>query len=139
MSADPVSLIVGGLSLASGFISGKGDQAAQNYKAQQSERAAQIGKIQADQVDASYRSELNSTIANIRAIRSSAGVDPNSPTGMAIDAKQEQTSNRDRSIEVANKRMQATQDEEDAKFYRSSAKSALLGPVVKSLPAFFGS
>ncbi|MBB3313634.1 valyl-tRNA synthetase [Rhizobium sp. BK196] len=139
MSADPVSLIVGGLSLASGFISGKGDQAAQNYKAQQSERAAQIGKIQADQVDASYRSELNSTIANIRAIRSSAGVDPNSPTGMAIDAEQERRSDRDRIIEVGNKRMQSTQDEEDARFYRHSAKSALLGPVVRSLPAFFGS
>src|SRR5690606_15689278 len=101
-------------------------------------RAAEIGKVQADQIDSQYRDELNSTIANIRAIRSSSGASVNSPTGRAIEANQEKISNRDRRIDVGSKRMQVTQDEADAKFRKSAAKTALFGGVAKSLPSFFG-
>lgn len=127
------------LGLAGGLVSAYGQYEASNYAAAQSERAAQVGRVQADQIDASYREELNSTISNIRAIRASAGVGANSPTQMAIESKQERTSNRDRKIEVGSKRMQATQDEQDARFRRSSARMALFGGAATSMAKYFGS
>ncbi|MGC4393705.1 hypothetical protein [Agrobacterium sp. M50-1] len=122
----------------SGIVGAVGQYQAGNYAAAQSKRAAQVGRIQADQIDASYRDELNSTLANIKSIRASAGVDPNSPTGQAVNADQVRTSNRDRIIDVGSKRMQANQDEADAKFRKSAAKVSLLGGTMKALPSFFG-
>lgn len=122
----------------SGIVGAVGQYQAGNYAAAQSKRAAQVGRIQADQIDASYREELNSTLANIKSIRASAGVDPNSPTGQAVNADQVRTSNRDRIIDVGSKRMQANQDEADAKFRKSAAKVSLLGGTMKALPSFFG-
>lgn len=122
----------------SGLVGAFGSYQAGNFEAAKSKRAATVGKIQADQIDASYRDELNSTISNIRAIRASSGVGANSPTGMAIEADQERISNRDRRIDVGSKRMQAKQDEDDAKFRKSAAKVSLIGGVAKSLPSFFG-
>lgn len=127
------------LGLAGSLVSAVGQYEGSQYAAQQSDRAAQVGRIQADQVDANYREELNSTISNIRAIRASAGVGAMSPTGMAVEAKQEETSNRDRKIEVGSKRMQANQDENDARFRRSSANWALLGGAATGLSKFYGS
>lgn len=122
----------------SGIVGAVGQYQAGNYASAQSKRAAQVGRIQADQIDASYREELNSTLANIKSIRASAGVDPNSPTGQAVNADQVRTSNRDRIIDVGSKRMQANQDEADAKFRKSAAKVSLLGGTMKALPSFFG-
>lgn len=127
------------LGLAGSLVGAAGQYQASNYAAQQSKRAAQVGRIQADQVDAGYRDELNSTISNIRAIRASSGAGAFSPTGMAIEDKQAETSNRDRVIEVGSKRMQANQDEADAKFRKSSAKWALLGGAATGLSKFYGS
>jgi sugar/nucleoside kinase (ribokinase family) len=111
----------------------------QEYAAQQAERAALVGKVQADQTNAAYREDLNSTIANIRAIRSSAGVGPGSPTEMAYIESQTKKSERDRQIDSGNKLMQAEQDKADAQFRRSAAGMALFGGAVSSLPYFFGS
>lgn len=130
--------IAAALSGIGSLVGAFGQFQAQSYQAEQSKRAAQVGRIQADQVDASYRDELNSTISNIRAIRASAGVDPNSPTGIAYEDEQQRRSDRDRKIDVGSKRMQAKQDEDDARFRKSSAGVALIGGVAKSLPAFFG-
>ncbi|ASY64480.1 hypothetical protein SJ05684_c30560 [Sinorhizobium sojae CCBAU 05684] len=127
------------LGLAGGLVSAYGQYQAGNQAAAQSQRAAQVGRVQADQIDASYRDELNSTISNIRAIRASAGVGANSPTQMAIEAKQQKTSDRDRKIEVGSKRMQARQDEDDARFRRSSARMALFGGVATGLSKFASS
>ncbi|MBD9540106.1 hypothetical protein IB276_11640 [Ensifer sp. ENS04] len=127
------------LGLAGGLVNAYGSYQAGNHAAAQSQRAAQVGRINADQVDASYRDELNSTIANINSIRASAGVGANSPTGRAIEADQQRISDRDRRIEVGSKRMQATQDEQDAKFRRSSARMALFGGAATGLAKYFGS
>lgn len=131
-------LLSGIMSGISGVVGAMGASAAQSWEAQKAKRAAEVGRVRADQIDASYRDELNSTISNIRAIRSSSGASPYSPTGMAIEANQEKISNRDRKIDVGNQRMQANQDEADAKFRKSAASTALFGGVAKSLPSFFG-
>lgn len=128
----------GALTGIGGLIGVFGNYQAGQQAAAQSKRAAQVGRIQADQVDASYRDELNSTISNIRAIRAGAGVGGFSPTGMAIEADQERISTRDRRIEVGNRRMQANQDEDDARFRKSAATWSLIGGTAKSLPSFFG-
>lgn len=120
------------------LVSVYGQYQAGQHAAAQSKQAAEVGKIQADQVDASYRDELNSTISNIRAIRASAGVEAFSPTSVAYEAEQQKRSDRDRKIEVGSKRMQATQDEADARFRKSAARTSLLGGVASSLPQFFG-
>jgi len=133
-----LSLIAGALSGISGIVGAAGASQGQKWEAQKAQRAAEIGRVRADQIDASYRDELNSTIANIRSIRASSGASIMSPTGMAIEADQQRISDRDRKIEVGNQRMQATQDEADAKFRKSAAKTALFGGVAKSLPYFFG-
>lgn len=127
------------LGLAGSLVGTVGQYQGQQYAADQSKRAAQVGRIQADQIDANYRDELNSTLSNIRAIRASAGVGANSPTGMAVEAKQETTSDRDRQIEVGSKRMQANQDEADAKFRKSSAKWSLIGGAATGLSKYYGS
>lgn len=125
--------IAAGLTLASGLVSGIGSYQSGMYAAEQSERAAKVGEIQADQVNAAYRDDLNSTIANIKAIRATAGVGANSPTEMAYIAEQRDTSEGDRKIEVGNKLMQADQDRADAAFRRSSAGWALFGDVMGGL------
>jgi hypothetical protein len=122
----------------SGLVGAYGQYQSGQYASEQSKRAAEVGRVQADQIDASYRDELNSTISNIKAIRAGAGVGMNSPTSLAIDANQERISSRDRRIEVGSKRMQANQDENDARFRKSSATFSLVGGVAKSLPSFFG-
>ncbi len=57
---------------------------------------------------------------------------------MALEADQQRISDRDRKIDVGNQRMQANQDEQDAKFRKSAAKMTLIGGVAKALPSFFG-
>lgn len=124
------------LALAGSLVGAVGEYRAGQYGAQQSERAAQQGRVQADQIDANYRDELNSTISNIRAIRAASGVGARSPTGMAIEDKQQRVSDRDRRIDVGSRRMQATQDENDARFRRSSAGWALVGGIASGLSKF---
>lgn len=131
-------LVSGIMTGVSGIIGAQGAAAGQKWEAQKAQRAAEVGRVRANQIDATYRDELNSTIANIRAIRASSGASVGSPTGMAIEADQQRISDRDRKIEVGNQRMQANQDEADAKFRKSAAKNALFGGIAKSLPSFFG-
>jgi len=131
-------LISGIMSGVSGIIGAMGQSAAQKWEGEKAKRAAEIGRLQADQIDSQYRDELNSTIANIRSIRATSGASVNSPTGRAIEANQEKISNRDRKIDVGSRRMQANQDDEDAKFRKSAAKTALFGGIAKSIPSFFG-
>jgi len=133
--ADPASLLTGGSML----ISGIGGAVGYGQQAQQAKNAAATGRIQANQIDAGYREELNSTINNIRAIRAGTGVAADSPTGQAIEDENRKVSDRNRTRDVASRRIQAKQSEDDAKTFRTSAMTSLLGGTVKSLPYFFGS
>lgn len=126
------------LMAASTMVGALGQSQGQKWEAEKAKRAAEVGRVRADQIDATYRDELSATISNIRSIRASSGASMNSPTGMAIEAAQQRISDRDRKIDVGNQRMQANQDEQDAKFRKASAKMALFGGAAKSL-AYFGS
>lgn len=91
------------------------------FDAQRAERAAQFGRVQADQTDAQLREELSTTLANIDAIRASSGIDPTSPTGFAIKENEARISDRQRTSRVYALRAQADEDERTAAYDRSVA------------------
>lgn len=122
------SIASAGFGAMSSVASGAGAQAQANLKAaesefqaQRAERAAMFGRIQADQTDVSLREELNTTLANIDAIRGASGIDPSSPTGAAIRDREEEVSDRQRRSKVASLLMQAEEDDRSAVFGRSTA------------------
>lgn len=121
-----ISMIAGGMADAQG----------NNYEAAKAERASEIGKVQADQISAGQDAELNTTIANIRAIKSASGGNPDSPSTLAYIQKQGETSDRLKRIRAGGAIMQANQDSADAMFYREAASTSLLGGVARSLPYF---
>ena len=118
------------------IIGGMGQAAAQQAEAAKAERAKQVALIQADQTDAAYRDDLNTTIANIKAIRASTGADPNSPTTDAFIDTESAASERVRRIKVGGIRMQATQYGLDAQQFRNAAQYSLLGGFLGGLSTF---
>lgn len=131
--AGPLGLAMQGLSLV---FSGLGERQAARHKAAQADRAKKIGYIQADQISTDYTTDLASTIANIRAIRAATGANPYSPSTEAFIAEESRVSDRTRRIRSGAARMEANQYGDDAAFYRSSAKTALLGRSLQALPYF---
>lgn len=122
----------------SGIVGAVGAYQGQKHQAAQAKQQAEVGRMQADQIDTAYRDELSSTLSNIQNIRASTGAAAYSPTGMALEEGQKKISDRNRTRDVASKNMQATQLDKDAKFLKSSATASLFGGVAKSIPAFFG-
>ncbi len=133
---DPLttSLMMGSSLLLEGY----GGAVGSNHQAQQALNAATTGRIQANQIDNSYREELDTTIKNIRAIRAGTGAAIDSPTGQAIEAENTRVSDQNRSRDVASRRIQVDQSERDSKLFRNAAMASLLGGTAKSLPEFFG-
>lgn len=133
-----LELIAPLMSGLSGIVGAYGASQGQKYQAAQAKQQAEVGRMQADQIDTAYRDELSSTLSNIKNIRASTGAAAYSPTGMALEEGQKKISDRNRIRDVASKNMQATQLDKDAKFLRSSANASLFGGVAKSIPSFFG-
>lgn len=125
---------IGGLALDAGssIIKGHGDAAAQEFQAGRDRRAAEIGRIKADQTDTQLREELSTTLGMIDVTRAAANADPLSPTGLAIKAEERRVSDRDRRIRVGNIRAQAAEDDASARYRDSAAKTALLGGYVSA-------
>jgi hypothetical protein len=142
MGPEIVAASIGSLALDAGssIAKGQGEQASQEWLAQRDERAAQLGRIKADQTDAVRREELNSVLANIDVIRAASSIDPTSPTTAAIKQHETEISDRNRMIEVGSIRAQANEDELSAKYRRSVGQNALmmgyLGGATKALGAF---
>lgn len=110
-----------GLGAVSAMSEANAKAAAAGHQAQQAEWAAQGARINANNTDTYYRDNLRQTLANIDAIRASAGVIPDSPTGLAIRDEQTRISNDQRIAKVTSIRSQANQDIADAQFYRTAA------------------
>ena len=91
------------------------------YDAARTERAAEFGRIKADQTDAHLREELAVTLHNIDAVRAASGVDPTSPTGQAIKDNETYISDRSRFNQITSIRLQAEEDERAAGYSRSLA------------------
>ena len=80
-----------------------------------------------------------STIGNIRAIRASAGIGPDSPTTDAIIADETRVSDRERRIRVANILGQVGSDERSATFLRKSSRDTFLYGTAASVGRGFSS
>src|ERR1700693_2106610 len=65
-------------------LKAQGTKAADSYKAEQLDRAAQYGELKATQTNAGMTRNLNITLGNIDAVRAAARTDPTSPTGNAV-------------------------------------------------------
>lgn len=119
-----------GLAGASTFVNAQGVQAANDFKSEQAKVAADTGRTAAAQTDSALRDELHTTLGNIAAIRASTGTDPYSPTGVALQEKSIENSDRQRKIKVQNIMNQVGLDEQGEGYYRSAAKNALMGGVL---------
>ena len=133
--ADPITLLM----IGSTAVSAIGGAVGLSHEAKQAETRAKIGRMQADQIEAGYRNELATTLNNIRAIRATTGVGADSPTTRAIEGKNTVISDRNRTRDMANRRIQATEDENAGRYKRFSAGMALLGGGAKGLTQYFGS
>jgi hypothetical protein len=121
----PLALGSAGLNTAGGIMKASGESAAMQYKATQAARIEYAAKTAADQTDAALREQLATTLGNIAAIRASSGVASDSPTGLAIAAKETEVSDRQRRIRVGNLESQAAQSAADAEYFRNAADSVL--------------
>jgi hypothetical protein len=119
------------------IIKGYGEQGSQEFLAARDERAAELGRLRASQTDTQLREELNTTLANIDAIRAAANIDPLSPTTGVIKAEEARVSDRARRIKVAGIEAQAREDELSAGYRRELGEQAqvlgFLGAAAKGL------
>jgi hypothetical protein len=137
-AAAGLSMASAGLSAYGTIEKGKGEQAADEYKAESLERAANFGRTKAAQTGAQYTEQLNNTLGNIDAIRAAAHADPSSPTGAAIRDTAEYQGDRQKSITVDNILEQADQDTADAAYLRSAGKYALMTSDISAAAGVLG-
>lgn len=95
------------------------------YRASSLEREATYGEIKAAQVDAFMRDSLAGSLANIQAVRASAGTSGASPTEGAIMARAEHVGDQARTQKVANINEQVQSDRDAAAFYAAAGMSAI--------------
>jgi len=124
-SAGGNSLTSIGLSAYSTILQSQGTAAADDFQAQKLESAATYGELKAVQTSGQMTRNLNTTLGNIDAVRAAAGTDPTSPTGNAFRDNQEQIGTDHKTTTVDSILAQATQDKNDAAYYKSAASNAL--------------
>lgn len=133
---DPVTMAAGlsiaslGMKAGASVIGGIGAKAGADFEAERAERAAELGRIKADQTDATMREELHTQLAQIDAVRASANVVTDSPTGDAIKARETQLSDRERQTRLLNIRSQVASDEAAATYKRRSGELSLAYGIV---------
>lgn len=123
--AGPASVASLALTVAGDITKGNATKAADDFKADRAERAAQFGELQATLTDTTMRENLNTTLGNIEAIRAAAGTDPNSPTGMALLDRSTQLSDRQREATVGSIKSQAGEDRASADYLRKAGDFAV--------------
>jgi hypothetical protein len=136
-AAPAIGLAATGLSAAGALTGGMTASQGDKLEAQNATNAAQIGQTKAAETDADMRRKLTSQLANISAIRGGAGLNPNSPTGAAIEANVSGVSGQSRTQAVENIQNQSEMDQQAAQFYTSSASSALMGGELGAAGSIF--
>ncbi|SDQ99919.1 hypothetical protein SAMN05519103_00357 [Rhizobiales bacterium GAS113] len=96
-----------------------------NYKANQLDIDATYGQAKAAETDTFMRSALTATLQNITAVRASANVEGDSPTGFAIENRIENQADTARQQRVENINAQVQQDRASALLERSAGLQAL--------------
>lgn len=125
--ASGLSLASMGFSAASSVMQGEGNAAADTYKAETLDRAAQYGTLKGTQTNAQLTKNLAISLGTLDAVRAAARTDPTSPTGAAVRDYVEQTGTEQKNIKVDSIMAQAQEDEANAAYLRNASKTALLG------------
>lgn len=86
-TAAVIGIGAGALAAGSSIAGGIADRNVARAEAKQYEENARQAKIGADQAEVLRREDLLGTLSSIRAIRTSRGLDPTSPTGLAINER----------------------------------------------------
>jgi hypothetical protein len=125
-AASGLSLASAGLKAAGDYESSRGTAAGDTYRAEELDRAAQYGELQASQTNAQATRNLSITLGHIDAVRAASRTDPSSPTGAAVRDFTEQVGTEDKGIKVDSLMAQAQQSESDAAYMRYASSRALL-------------
>lgn len=128
-----VGLSLGSMAFKAGgdYMSSRGEAAADTFKAEELDAAAQYGELKANQTNAQMTRNLSITLGHIDAVRAAARTDPTSPTGAAVRDYVEYTGTEDKNIKVDSIMAQARMDEASAAYMRSAASEALLAGDIK--------
>lgn len=132
MAASGMSLASVGLTATSDVLKGEGTASADEYKAEQLDRAAQYGDLQSQQYGAQATRNLTMTLGNMDAVRAAARGDPTSPTGAAVRDFVEATGTQQKTIKVDSILAQSQEDESNAAYLRQASSSALLSGDVSA-------
>lgn len=108
------------------YTSSRGQAAGDTYRAEELDRAAQYGDLQATQVNAQMTRNMAINLAKLDTIRAAAHTSPFSPTGAAVRGFTEETDTQNKNIKVTSIMEQAQQDEADAAYERFAGSQALL-------------
>lgn len=134
-SVSPASMAsIAGLGLSAYSTIAKGQGAKSSYEAQadRAARAAEFGKLQAEQTDLHFRDELNTTLGNIDVIRAAAHIDPTSPTTAAVEDRQRMLSDRQRMTSLLSIKSQVSEDEASSAYLRKAGDFALTQSYIKA-------
>lgn len=95
------------------------------YESYNQRNLAQEGFVKAAQTNTAMTTHLDEVLANIKAVRASAGTEADSPTGTAILNRTESVGGQDISRSVRNIETEARQHEAAYQFYQQSAQDAI--------------
>lgn len=139
---DPVTTTMAiasiGLNAASKGMQAQGVSAADQFKAQQLDQAAQYGELKAQQTNAQMTRDLVMTLGHIDAVRGAAHIDPTSPTASAVREAMEEQGVQQKNIKVASIEQQARMDEAGAAYMRKASSDALLAGDIGIASSFVG-
>jgi hypothetical protein len=121
-----VAALVGTTATAYGaYKQGQGQQAADQFQANQLQTKAQYAAAAAAETNAAFTDKLATTLGNIDVVRAAGHTDPTSPTTMALRSRAAEVSNQERAIKVGNIIAQQSEDITDASWLKSAGNFAL--------------
>lgn len=89
VEASWVYVAVAAVTVTASVVKGRGEARAKAAEAKQFEENAKLARLSADQLAEERQQDLLSTLSSIRALRTSRGMDANSPTSAVIRDKLE--------------------------------------------------
>jgi len=122
-----VYVAVAAVTVTASLVKGRAAKNASDAEAEQFEENAKLAKLSADQMAEERQEDLLSTLSSIRAIRTSRGLDPSSPTGMAINDQLSKEANAGMSVDRINALKEASGMYGAASVSRARGRASLLG------------
>lgn len=121
-----MSLASAGLQMYGDYESSRGQAAGDQYRAEEMDRAAQYGELQATQTNAQMTRNIGITLGHLDAVNAAGRIDPTSPTAAAVRNTKEATMTNQKNIKVDSLTAQAQEDEANAAYMRFAGSQALL-------------